>query len=143
VLPPSTVHEMDVLSSGDAAQEDNGGGGGGGKGKMHAFLRDVTGTIVANRLTVLYGDEDSGKIELLNVLCGRKTHGQIEGVLSTRAGSNSQHDEFYQHVCYIDGRVFLPPYLTVQSHLEFIAEMQMPKGTSVHVRLLVQNVIFK
>ncbi|MED6199505.1 hypothetical protein PIB30_076530 [Stylosanthes scabra] len=105
--------------------------------KKLQLLCDITGSLRPSILTELMGVSGVGKTTLLDVLCGRKTGGTIEGDIRIR-GYPKVQETFARISGYCGQNDIHSPNITVEKSVTFSAWLQLPPKIdaltkSVHV----------
>lgn len=93
--------------------------------KKLQLLRDVTGSFRPGFLTALMGVSGAGKTTLMDVLCGRKTGGTIEGEI--RIGGYPKVQETFARISgYCEQNDIHSPHITVEESVTFSARLRLP-----------------
>ncbi|KAE9602538.1 hypothetical protein Lal_00049481 [Lupinus albus] len=124
VLPfqPLTVAFSDVHYYVDTPLEMRNGGY---NEKKLQLLSDITGSFRPGILTALMGVSGAGKTTLMDVLCGRKTGGTIEGEI--RIGGYPKVQETFARVSgYCEQNDIHSPNITVEESIMFSAWLRLP-----------------
>jgi len=92
--------------------------------RLH-LLADITGSFRPGILTALMGVSGAGKTTLMDVLCGRKTGGIIEGDI--RIGGYPKVQETFARVSgYCEQNDIHSPNITVEESVMFSAWLRLP-----------------
>lgn len=101
--------------------------------KKLQLLADITGTFRPGILTALMGVSGAGKTTLMDVLCGRKTSGIIEGEI--RIGGYPKVQETFARVSgYCEQTDIHSPHITVQESVMFSAWLRLPSQIDAKTR---------
>ncbi|KAI4344716.1 hypothetical protein L6164_011910 [Bauhinia variegata] len=93
--------------------------------KKLQLLSDITGAFRPGILTALMGVSGAGKTTLMDVLCGRKTGGTIQGEI--RIGGYPKVQETFARVSgYCEQNDIHSPNITVEESLVFSAWLRLP-----------------
>ncbi|KAI4344715.1 hypothetical protein L6164_011909 [Bauhinia variegata] len=93
--------------------------------KKLQLLSDITGAFRPGILTALMGVSGAGKTTLMDVLCGRKTGGTIQGEI--RIGGYPKVQETFARVSgYCEQNDIHSPHITVEESLVFSAWLRLP-----------------
>ncbi|KHN03241.1 Pleiotropic drug resistance protein 3 [Glycine soja] len=93
--------------------------------KRLQLLSDITGSLRPGILTALMGVSGAGKTTLMDVLCGRKTGGIIEGEI--RIGGYPKVQETFARVSgYCEQNDIHSPNITVEESVMFSAWLRLP-----------------
>ncbi|RDX80824.1 Pleiotropic drug resistance protein 3, partial [Mucuna pruriens] len=93
--------------------------------KRLQLLSDITGSFRPGILTALMGVSGAGKTTLMDVLCGRKTGGIIEGEI--RIGGYPKVQETFARVSgYCEQNDIHSPNITVEESVMFSAWLRLP-----------------
>ncbi|XP_050220402.1 pleiotropic drug resistance protein 3-like [Mercurialis annua] len=92
--------------------------------KLH-LLSDITGSFRPGILTALMGASGAGKTTLMDVLCGRKTGGTIEGDIRI-GGYPKVQDHFARISGYVEQTDIHSPQITVEESLTYSAWLRLP-----------------
>ncbi|XP_060969402.1 pleiotropic drug resistance protein 3 [Cannabis sativa] len=95
------------------------------EGKKLQLLCDVSGSFRPGFLTALMGVSGAGKTTLMDVLCGRKTGGTIEGELRI-GGYPKVHDTFARISGYCEQNDIHSPNITVEESVAYSAWLRLP-----------------
>ena len=89
------------------------------------LLRDVSGVFNPGEMTALLGPSGSGKTTFLDLVSGRKTIGEVDGVV--HFGGKAPTTRFLRrHTGYVEQFDTLIPALTVHEMLAYTAELKRP-----------------
>ncbi|XP_024196912.1 pleiotropic drug resistance protein 3 isoform X1 [Rosa chinensis] len=124
VLPfePLTVTFQDVQYYVDTPLEMRKGGFEHNKLQL---LSDITGAFRPGVLTALMGVSGAGKTTLMDVLCGRKTGGTIEGEIRI-SGYPKVQDTFARISGYCEQNDIHSPQITVEESVVYSAWLRLP-----------------
>ncbi|KAK4275216.1 hypothetical protein QN277_018340 [Acacia crassicarpa] len=141
VLPfqPLTVSFRDVQYYVDTPLEMRNRGFG---QKKLQLLSDITGTFRPGILTALMGVSGAGKTTLMDVLCGRKTGGTIEGEI--RIGGYPKVQETFARVSgYCEQTDIHSPHITVRESVMFSAWLRLPSQIDAKTRTEFVNEVLQ
>ncbi|XP_050220408.1 pleiotropic drug resistance protein 3-like [Mercurialis annua] len=93
--------------------------------KKLQLLYDITGSFRPGILTALMGVSGAGKTTLMDVLCGRKTGGTIEGDIRI-GGYPKVQDVFARISGYVEQTDIHSPQITVEESLVYSAWLRLP-----------------
>ncbi|PON68433.1 ABC transporter-like [Parasponia andersonii] len=93
--------------------------------KRLQLLSDVTGSFRPGFLTALMGVSGAGKTTLMDVLCGRKTGGGIEGEIRI-SGYPKVQDTFARISGYCEQNDIHSPNITVEESVTYSAWLRLP-----------------
>ncbi|XP_021594312.1 pleiotropic drug resistance protein 3 [Manihot esculenta] len=93
--------------------------------KKLQLLSDITGAFRPGILTALMGVSGAGKTTLMDVLCGRKTGGTIDGEISID-GYPKVQDAFARISGYCEQTDIHSPQITVEESLAYSAWLRLP-----------------
>lgn len=93
--------------------------------KKLQLLCDVSGAFRPGILTALMGVSGAGKTTLMDVLCGRKTGGTIEGDVRI-GGYPKVHDTFARISGYCEQNDIHSPNITVEESVIYSAWLRLP-----------------
>ncbi|KAM1961523.1 hypothetical protein ACFX16_021942 [Malus domestica] len=93
--------------------------------KRLQLLSDVTGSFRPGILTALMGVSGAGKTTLMDVLCGRKTGGTIEGEIRI-GGYPKVQDTFARVSGYCEQNDIHSPQITVEESVVYSAWLRLP-----------------
>lgn len=89
------------------------------------LLSDITGAFRPGVLTALMGVSGAGKTTLMDVLCGRKTGGTIEGEI--RIGGYPKVQETFARISgYCEQNDIHSPQITVEESVVYSAWLRLP-----------------
>ena len=95
------------------------------KKETAVLLNDVSGMFNPGEMTALLGPSGSGKTTFLDLISGRKTVGEIDGVI--HFGGKAPSTRFLRrHTGYVEQFDTLIPALTVYEMLMYTAELKRP-----------------
>ncbi|KAL0927355.1 hypothetical protein M5K25_001518 [Dendrobium thyrsiflorum] len=101
--------------------------------KKLQLLQDITGTFRPGVLTALMGVSGAGKTTLMDVLCGRKTGGIIEGDI--RIGGYPKIQETFARISgYCEQNDIHSPQITIKESLMFSASLRLPPNVDRQTR---------
>ncbi|PKU84878.1 Pleiotropic drug resistance protein 3 [Dendrobium catenatum] len=101
--------------------------------KRLQLLQDITGAFRPGVLTALMGVSGAGKTTLMDVLCGRKTGGMIEGDI--RIGGYPKIQETFARVSgYCEQNDIHSPQITIKESLMFSASLRLPPDVDPQTR---------
>ena len=101
--------------------------------KKLQLLSDITGTFRPGILTALMGVSGAGKTTLMDVLCGRKTGGTIEGDI--RIGGYPKVQKTFARVSgYCEQTDIHSPHITVRESVIFSAWLRLPSQIDAKTR---------
>lgn len=89
------------------------------------LLSDITGAFRPGILTALMGVSGAGKTTLMDVLCGRKTGGTIEGEIRI-GGYPKVQDTFARISGYCEQNDIHSPQITVEESVVYSAWLRLP-----------------
>ena len=89
------------------------------------LLRDVSGVFNPGEMTALLGPSGSGKTTFLDLISGRKTIGEVDGVVHF-GGKPATTRFLRRHTGYVEQFDTLIPALTVHEMLAYTAELKRP-----------------
>ncbi|XP_050220397.1 pleiotropic drug resistance protein 3-like isoform X1 [Mercurialis annua] len=93
--------------------------------KKLQLLSDITGSFRPGILTALMGASGSGKTTLMDVLCGRKTGGTIEGDI--RIGGYPKAQKTFARISgYVEQTDIHSPQITIEESLIYSAWLRLP-----------------
>ncbi|GLU07182.1 hypothetical protein SLE2022_241490 [Rubroshorea leprosula] len=102
--------------------------------KRLQLLQDITGTFRPGILTALMGVSGAGKTTLMDVLCGRKTGGYIEGEIKI-GGYPKVQETFARISGYCEQTDIHSPQLTIEESVMHSAWLRLPMQLDKHKRL--------
>lgn len=102
------------------------------------LLHGVTGSFRPGVLTALMGLSGAGKTTLMDVLCGRKTGGIIEGEIRINGYLKSQ-ETFARISGYCEQTDIHSPHITVEESLIFSAWLRLPSEIDSNTRTVSLN----
>ncbi|GLT42708.1 hypothetical protein SLA2020_166940 [Shorea laevis] len=102
--------------------------------KRLQLLQDITGTFRPGILTALMGVSGAGKTTLMDVLCGRKTGGYIEGEIKI-GGYPKVQETFARISGYCEQTDIHSPQLTIEESVMYSAWLRLPMQLDKHKRL--------
>lgn len=101
--------------------------------KKLQLLQDITGAFRPGVLTALMGVSGAGKTTLMDVLCGRKTGGYIEGEI--RVGGYPKVQQTFARISgYCEQTDIHSPQLTIEESVMFSAWLRLPMQIDKHKR---------
>ncbi|KAI0528844.1 hypothetical protein KFK09_001387 [Dendrobium nobile] len=101
--------------------------------KKLQLLQDITGAFRPGVLTALMGVSGAGKTTLMDVLCGRKTGGIIEGDI--RIGGFPKIQETFARISgYCEQNDIHSPQITIKESLMFSASLRLPPNVDPQTR---------
>ncbi|KAH0469909.1 hypothetical protein IEQ34_001467 [Dendrobium chrysotoxum] len=101
--------------------------------KRLQLLQDITGAFRPGVLTALMGVSGAGKTTLMDVLCGRKTGGIIEGDI--RIGGYPKIQETFARISgYCEQNDIHSPQITIKESLMFSASLRLPPNVDPQTR---------
>ncbi|KAL0927349.1 hypothetical protein M5K25_001513 [Dendrobium thyrsiflorum] len=101
--------------------------------KRLQLLQDITGAFRPGVLTALMGVSGAGKTTLMDVLCGRKTGGIIEGEI--RIGGYPKIQETFARISgYCEQNDIHSPQITIKESLMFSASLRLPPNVDRQTR---------
>ncbi|KAL0927352.1 hypothetical protein M5K25_001515 [Dendrobium thyrsiflorum] len=101
--------------------------------KRLQLLQDITGTFRPGILTALMGVSGAGKTTLMDVLCGRKTDGIIEGDI--RIGGYPKIQETFVRISgYCEQNDIHSPQITIKESLMFSTSLRLPPNVDRQTR---------
>ncbi|KAL0927351.1 hypothetical protein M5K25_001514 [Dendrobium thyrsiflorum] len=101
--------------------------------KRLQLLQDITGAFRLGVLTALMGVSGAGKTTLMDVLCGRKTGGIIEGDI--RIGGYPKIQETFARISgYCEQNDIHSPQITIKESLMFSASLRLPPNVDRQTR---------
>ncbi|GKV23287.1 hypothetical protein SLEP1_g33035 [Rubroshorea leprosula] len=102
--------------------------------KKLQLLQDITGAFRPGVLTALMGVSGAGKTTLMDVLCGRKTGGYIEGEI--RIGGYPKVQETFARISgYCEQTDIHSPELTIEESVMYSAWLRLPMQIDTHKRM--------
>ncbi|GLT42700.1 hypothetical protein SLA2020_166860 [Shorea laevis] len=102
--------------------------------KRLQLLQDITGTFRPGILTALMGVSGAGKTTLMDVLCGRKTGGYIEGEIKI-GGYPKVQETFARISGYCEQTDVHSPQLTIEESVRYSAWLRLPMQLDKQKRL--------
>lgn len=94
-------------------------------GKKLQLLQNIRGAFRPGMLTALMGVSGSGKTTLMDVLCGRKTGGIIQGEI--RIGGYPKDQKSFARISgYCEQNDIHSPQITINESLIFSAWLRLP-----------------
>lgn len=94
-------------------------------GKKLQLLQNIGGAFRPGMLTALMGVSGSGKTTLMDVLCGRKTGGIIQGEI--RIGGYPKDQKSFARISgYCEQNDIHSPQITINESLIFSAWLRLP-----------------
>lgn len=110
--------------------------------KKLQLLSDITGTFRPGILTALMGVSGAGKTTLMDVLCGRKTGGTIEGDI--RIGGYPKVQKTFARVSgYCEQTDIHSPHITVQESVMFSAWLRLPSHIDAKTKAVRFYFVYK
>lgn len=102
------------------------------------LLHGVTGSFRPGVLAALMGLSGAGKTTLMDVLCGRKTGGIIEGEIRINGYLKAQ-ETFARISGYCEQTDIHSPHITVEESLIFSAWLRLPSEIDSNTRTVSSN----
>jgi ABC-type multidrug transport system fused ATPase/permease subunit len=103
-------------------------------GKEKRLLTDISGFCRPGEMTALMGASGAGKTTLMDVICGRKTAGKIEGEILVN-GKPKDDAAFRKVAGYVEQTDLHMPFYTVHESLLFSATLRLPSTVTKEQRL--------
>ncbi|WCJ30767.1 ABC transporter G family member 37 [Euphorbia peplus] len=110
--------------------------------KKLQLLSDVTGAFRPGILTALMGVSGAGKTTLMDVLCGRKTGGLIEGEIKI-GGYPKVQDSFARISGYCEQSDIHSPQITVEESVAYSAWLRLPADVDSKTKNAFINEVLK
>lgn len=101
--------------------------------KKLQLLCDITGSFRPGVLTALMGVSGAGKTTLMDVLCGRKTSGVIEGEI--RIGGYPKVQTTFARISgYCEQNDIHSPQITVEESVAYSAWLRLPSDVDPNIK---------
>ena len=100
------------------------------------LLSDITGAFRPGILTALMGVSGAGKTTLMDVLCGRKTGGTIEGEIRIGGYPKVQHT-FARISGYCEQNDIHSPQITVEESVIYSAWLRLPSQIDLKTKAVI------
>ncbi|KAL8547629.1 hypothetical protein ACS0TY_007090 [Phlomoides rotata] len=105
------------------------------------ILKDINGAFRPGVLTALMGVTGAGKTSLMDVLSGRKTSGNVEGII-TISGYPKKQETFARIAGYCEQTDIHSPYVTIYESLQYSAWLRLPLEVDPATReMFIQEVM--
>ncbi|KAL5852887.1 hypothetical protein ACOSQ3_008005 [Xanthoceras sorbifolium] len=110
--------------------------------KKHQLLFDIMGAFEPGVLTALMGVSGAGKTTLMDVLCGRKTSGAIEGDIRMDGYPKVQHT-FARISGYCEQNDIHSPQITVEESVIYSAWLRLPSQIDLKTKAEFVNEVLE
>ena len=101
--------------------------------KQKRLLTNISGYCEPGEMTALMGSSGAGKTTLMDVICGRKTEGVMDGEILVN-GQPKVESAFRKLVGYCEQTDLHMPYYTVHESLMFSARLRLPREVTAEQR---------